>query len=110
MGEGRQDATGHQHDSGASQELVEELRERLRFMERQLDAERQAHPEARRIIGGLVQRIPEIETPQPEAPTDTTQSPTAATEQPGRVAPQPQVAGAQEGAARKSWWRRVFGG
>src|SRR3712207_4411744 len=41
--------------------LVEELRDRLRFVERQLEAERQAHAEARRIIGGLVQRISELE-------------------------------------------------
>lgn len=40
--------------------------------ERQLEAERQAHAEARRIIGGLVQRIPELEAPSepPGAPTE----------------------------------------
>ena len=48
-------------------ELVEELRDRLRFVERQLEAERQAHAEARRIIGGLVQRIPEFEPPREPA-------------------------------------------
>ncbi len=30
----------------------------------QLEAERQAHAEARRIIAGLVERIPAIEAPQ----------------------------------------------
>ena len=59
----------------------------------------------RRIIAALTQRIPEI-----EAPSDVPQSPTAATEQPGRVEPQPQVEGAQEGAERRSWWQRWFGG
>lgn len=78
-----QDATEHRHDSEASPELVEELRDRLRFVERQLEAERQAHAEARRIIGGLVQRIPELEAPQ-EALTDAPGAPTEATEQPGR--------------------------
>ena len=54
-------------------ELVEELRDRLRFVERQLEAERQAHAEARRIIGGLVQRIPEFEPPRvPPGASETT--------------------------------------
>jgi hypothetical protein len=106
------DATGHRRGSGASQALVEELRNRLRFVERQLEAERQAHAEARRIIG-VVQRIPELEVPQ-EAPTEPPrqeppESPTTATEQAGRVEPQPQVEGAQE-AAERPWWRRLFGG
>jgi hypothetical protein len=35
-GRPRQDATGHRHDSGASPELVEELRDRIAFLEGQL--------------------------------------------------------------------------
>jgi hypothetical protein len=78
-------------------ELVEELRDRLRFVERQLEAERQAHAEARRIIGGLVQRIPELEAPS---------------EAPGRqesAAPGPS-GGVPPEAERVPWWRRMFGG
>lgn len=104
-------AAGHRQDTAASRELVEELRDRLRFVERQLEAERQAHAESRRIIGGLVQRIPELEAPSPEvpeeAPTAPRGSPTAATEQPGRVEPQPQVEGAEP--RERSWWQRWFG-
>jgi hypothetical protein len=56
-----------------SSPLISELPDRLRFVERQLEAERQAHAEARRIIGGLVQRIPQLEAPPtssapPDAP------------------------------------------
>src|SRR5215211_1913177 len=47
-------ASGPQPDSDA---LTSELRDRLRYVEQQLEAERQAHAEARRIIGGLVERI-----------------------------------------------------
>ncbi len=77
-------------------ELIATLRE-------QLEAERQAHAEARRIIAGLVERLP----PALEAPG----GPETATEQPGRVEPQPSVEGAQEPAQPpRSWWRRMFGG
>jgi hypothetical protein len=47
-----------------SSALTSELRDRLRYVEGQLEAERQAHAEARRIIAGLVERIPAIEAPQ----------------------------------------------
>jgi hypothetical protein len=48
-------------------ELIAVLRE-------QLAAERQAHAEARRIIAGLVERIPAIEAPEsPETPSEPVQ-------------------------------------
>jgi hypothetical protein len=77
--------------------LTSELRDRLRYVEGQLEAERQAHAEARRIIAGLVERIPAIEAPQ------------AAEEEPERTEPRPATASTQEGTQRP-WWRRVFGG
>jgi hypothetical protein len=84
--------------------LTSELRDRLRYVEGQLEAERQAHAEARRIIAGLVERIPAIEAPQ-EAPGARE----AAEEQQGRGGPQSAAGGDQEGAQRP-WWRRWFGG
>jgi uncharacterized protein YPO0396 len=83
---------------GDESELVAVLKE-------QLQAERQAHAEARRIIAGLVERIPAIEAPQDatEQPQDAEDA-TAGTEEPRPAAP-----GAQEGA-RRPWWRRAFRG
>lgn len=70
-------------------ELIAELRDRVRSLDDQLAQERQAHAEARRIIAGLVERIPPaIESP--EAPAEDVGS--------GDVPP------------RRSWWRRMFGG
>jgi hypothetical protein len=86
-------------------ELVEALRGHNTTLERQLNAEREAGAELRRIIAALTQRIPELEAPRQEPP----ESPVEATEQPGRVEPQPAVGGAQEGLERASWWRRMFG-
>jgi hypothetical protein len=80
--------------------LTSELRDRLRYVEDQLEAERQAHAEARRIIAGLVERIPAIEAPQ-----ETTEAPQDAEE---GEEPRPAAPGAQEGT-RRPWWRRMLG-
>ena len=87
-------------------ELVQALHEHNTTLERQLNAEREASAELRRIIAALTQRIPELEAPRQEPP----ESPIDATEQPGRVEPQAAVGGTQEGSERVSWWRRMFGG
>ena len=83
--------------------LTSELRDRLRYVEGQLEAERQAHAEARRIIAGLVERIPAI-----EAPRDEPEAPETVEEEPERAETRPDAPGAQEGVHRP-WWRRVFG-
>jgi hypothetical protein len=44
--------------------LISELRAHNDTLREQLEAERQAHAEARRIIAGLVERIPSIKAPQ----------------------------------------------
>jgi hypothetical protein len=89
-----------------SGELVEELRSRVRFVERQLEAERQAHSEARRLLAAALERIP----PQLEAPERPPESPSEATGPPDSGGVPPASGGAQEGTERVSWWRRVFGG
>jgi excisionase family DNA binding protein len=77
-------------------ELVQTLREYNAALERQLNAEREASAELRRIVAGLVQRIPELEAPSepresPESPTET-------------------VEGTQEGTQQRPWWRRIIAG
>jgi hypothetical protein len=49
---------------GAPDTLTSELRDRLRCLECQLEAERQAHSEARRLLAAALERIPAIEAPQ----------------------------------------------
>jgi hypothetical protein len=86
---------------GESDALMSEMRDRLRYVEGQLEAERQAHAEARRIIAGLVERIPAL-----EAPADAPQSPERADEGEGRGTgtEQPQA------TTTRPWWRRLIGG
>jgi len=79
-------------------ELIATLRE-------QLQAERQAHGEARRIIAGLVERIP----PAIEAPRETPGAAETVEEEPEGAEPRSAAGGAQAGVQRP-WWRRMFGG
>ncbi len=88
--------------------LTSELRDRLRYDEGQLEAERQAHAEARRIIAGLVERIP----PAIEAPSGGRESPETLaqaeeTQEMGQPHPDSEAAEAQRDAVRP-WWRRLI--
>ena len=83
-------------------ELIATLRE-------QLQAERQAHSEARRIIAGLVERIPPaIEAPA-RVPTDARESPETVEEDSEGAEPRSATGSTQE-ATQRPWWRRMFGG
>jgi excisionase family DNA binding protein len=87
-------------------ELVNELHDRIRYLERQVEEERTARYRADELLAQLMQRIP----PQLEAPTqEPSESPETATPQPGRVEPQAPLEEAQEPSERP-WWRRVFRG
>jgi|SRR5829696_2021095 len=85
-------------------ELLQTLREYNTSLERQLNAEREASGELRRIIAGLVQRVPELESAQerPEAPNTASGMPMGPT-------PSEASKAAQEPSERRSWWREFFG-
>jgi hypothetical protein len=73
-------------------------------VEGQLEAERQAHAEGRRLLAAALERIPAIEAPQELAEA----AETFRAEPEGATEPRSDAPGAQEGA-RRPWWRRVFG-
>ncbi len=77
-------------------ELVAVLRE-------QLAAERQVHAEARRIIAGLVERIPGH-----RGPTGAPEASATVEEEPERAEPHSAMGEPQEPVQRPGW-RRVFG-
>jgi hypothetical protein len=68
-------------------ELRSELREHNASLREQLEAEREANRENRRIIAGLIQRVPELPPASSEGPTESsegpTESPETATDEPG---------------------------
>jgi excisionase family DNA binding protein len=102
-----QDSSYPQAQVEGNGELVEELRDRVRYLERQLDQEREARTEERRrhdtLLAQLMQRIPELEAPQ-----GTRDGHEMVTAEPDRQEHRPATDGAREGAEH-SWWRRWFG-
>jgi hypothetical protein len=83
-------------------ELIEELRGRVLSLEHQLDQEREANRENRRIIVALTSRIPEL-----EAPSEARESPQTVEEEPQRAEPWPAPGATQEGV-QKPWWRKLI--
>jgi hypothetical protein len=105
---------GGDHGTTAPEDRTAEL---IATLQEQLQAERQAHAEARRIIAGLVERIPAIEAPQEASETAETVE-----EEPERAEPHAATGGAEEGTERPQqqsgrlvpvdklpWWHYVIG-
>jgi hypothetical protein len=86
--------------------LVDALRDQIDTLKRQLDAERTANIENRRLLAAALERIPpQLEAPQEPPEARETPSEPAHREEPFTSEERP-----QEAAQRRSWWRRVFGG
>ena len=90
--------------TGERDALISELRAHNDTLREQLEAERQAHAEARRLLMAALERIP----PQLEAPSEAPEVPETVEEAP-EAEPRSATGGAQEDA-RRPWWRRVLGG
>jgi DNA-binding Lrp family transcriptional regulator len=80
-------------------ELVEELRDRISYLERVLGEEREARTEERRrhdtLMAQLMQRIPEI-----EGPREARESPVS----PGPSETPANAGGGREEATERRWW------
>jgi hypothetical protein len=97
LGYGRP-TSGQPTDPSTQIELVEALRDQASFLRQQLEQEREANRENRRIIAGLVQRVPELEAaPEPRESLETATE--EATE--GDAPPEP---------TKRSWLYRFFFG
>jgi hypothetical protein len=93
-------------ERGRDHDLVDELRDRVRYLERQVEEERDARRRVDTLLARLMDRVPEL-----ESTSETRESPETVEEAPERAAPapRPNAPGPQEGVQRP-WWRRVFGG
>lgn len=106
------------HSSGAHSdyrdELIEELRDRVRYLE-------ESNRENRRIIAGLVQRVPELETADvyssgyydgDESGQERPQRHESEEEEvtPSEVAAEPHSTSQEQSEPKRSWWRRLLGG
>ena len=109
MGEGRQDTAGRRQASGS--EMVEELRDRIAYLERQVEEEHEARRRADTILAQLsaanaeqARTIRAIEAPASEEASEDAET---VEEAPEEASPRPAAGGAQQ-ATRRPWWRRVF--
>jgi hypothetical protein len=102
------DRTKTEHDvQGEPTTLLSALEERIASLERQLEQATERDRENRRLLAAALERIPpQLEAPA-EAPSATQGDAEAADEQ-GRGQPRSDTSGAQGGAERVSWWRRMF--
>jgi hypothetical protein len=99
---GDQTQPDHDHpepDADQSQPVPDQS-ELIRVLNNQLESEREANRENRRIIALLASRVPELEA-APE-PREHPQTPGA---QQGNGAVHPEDGGAE----KRSWWKRFFG-
>lgn len=87
----------------------EDLREQVGYLREQLRREQDAHAEARRLLAGALDRIPQLEAPADPpresslGPEDPLQGDTPTQDRPGQEEP----ASTPE---RAPWWRRLWGG
>ncbi len=90
---------------------LEDLREQIAYLRRQLAEERDARRRADMILAQLSQANAEqARTIRAiEAPQEASEASEPAEEVPDRAEPRPATGGAQEGV-RRPWWRMVFGG
>ena len=123
-------AVSRDRDSQSRDELVEELRDRVRYLERQVEEERSARFRADQLLARLMERVPELEPPappetpepreepetypvrpqraEPAEPVDPRREEPEGVEpqrvEPERTEPRSTTPGPQEGAQRP-WWR-----
>jgi hypothetical protein len=95
--------------SASREDLVDELRDRVSYLERQVEEEREARRRADTLLARLMERVPELEPPA-EAPSGERGSTETASEGAGGAEPRPDDPGPETATPRRPWWRRVFGG
>ena len=100
------------HRDPLVEELVEELRDRVAFLERALVRRSEEAERYQQIVAGLTQSNNQLATQlrELEAPQEPPGGPQSAGEGQERAEPRSSTGGAQEGAEPRSWWKRVFGG
>jgi hypothetical protein len=96
------------HTTGTPDDISEDLiaakDETIHMLLSQLEAERTASAELRRIVAGLVQRVPELE-PTKEASPEVTGEPVTPSEHQGNGTGRTE----EETLEKPSWWRRFLG-
>ena len=102
-----QDTGRPQSEPGA---LISEMRERLAFLEHELEVRSEEIRRRDTIIMNMTEAMKALNPPAPEASREPREAPETVEEVSDRAAePRSATGGAQEGA-RRPWWRRMFRG
>jgi hypothetical protein len=105
--EGADTSDTHERDA-----LISSKEETIAVLREQLDAERAAHAEARRLLAAAIERIPAIEAPATQEATEDAET---VEEAPERAEPRSDVAGPQaraqrpQGGGLRGLRRRILG-
>jgi excisionase family DNA binding protein len=83
--------------------LYQEMQERIRYLESQVEEEREARRRADTLLARLMDRLPALEVPAEERG-----SPSEAAEEPEGAEPRSDAPGAQAGPQQRPWWRRLL--
>jgi hypothetical protein len=115
-GRPRQDTTGHR--PAAREDLIDELRDRVRFLVGELERRGEEATRYQEIVARLSianaqlsARLPELEA-APEASEEPPQSPESPTDEQQGRGPIPEGTSPEAASERpeeRSWWRRLFG-
>jgi len=81
------------------------LEDQVEYLRRQLERRDEELREHRRLLAGLIERVPELEAATPQEPSEAVET---IEDEPESAEPRPNAPGAQEGAQRP-WWRRIVG-
>jgi len=85
--------------------LIERMSSEVDHLREQLREEREGSAELRRIVAGLVQRVPELE-PAKDSSSEPPESPVVSS---GETDKGTASSEQQERSQRRSWWRAFFG-
>ena len=95
------DAGGDEAPTHEGDALISEMRSRIQFLEDELQRKDA-------ILLNMTEAMKALSPSSQETPPDERESPETVEEEQGR-AERPDAPGAQEGAQRRPWWRRMFG-
>jgi predicted DNA-binding protein YlxM (UPF0122 family) len=96
----------------ALERLIDSQQDRIAFLERVLEEEREARTEERRrhdtLMAQLMQRIPELEAPG--EPRESPENPGPTSPMDSARAPQTTSERPSTGEPERPWWRKILGG
>jgi hypothetical protein len=99
---------GRENQGEGDEALVEVLQDQVAYLREQLDIRTEELREHRRLLAGLIERVPELEAPkEPGGVSKPSEHPE--TVELERAEPRSSTSAPQEGSERRSWWLRVFG-